>query len=143
MLTLDDLRACRDQLEAAIKALEAVAPIAEVLRRPAVEVRMARSLPAPEQTPPVHTSDAPAPESNQLVCQQCGTPITPKTGRGGRQKRFCSAACRAAASDARRGPRSKAPVAPPAGEKASEGGLYRRWSCRASYTAPGSRSAAF
>ncbi len=125
MLTLDDLRKAQKMLADAIAALERVErlePLVDALRPPADSLSMARPLPVvevqPTSNPPVQTGAPPAPPSNPLVCQQCGAPITPKTGRGGLQKRFCSAACRVAASDARRGPRSKPAGASPAADKA-------------------------
>jgi hypothetical protein len=67
-LTLDDIRSCRDQLNAAIAAIEAVEPLVAALRPPAPEVVVARQ--------PVQSSDTGAPGSNPPALASSDDPKT-------------------------------------------------------------------
>ena len=49
--------------------------------------------------------------SEQGLCEYCGAPIPPRTDPRGRRARYCSDACRAAASRARREQRHRDEVA--------------------------------
>ena len=62
MLTLDDLRTCRDQLAEAIAMLERVAPLMTAWKQTTVEVPMASKPPVQTNDLPVRTVDATAPE---------------------------------------------------------------------------------
>lgn len=55
----------------------------------------------------------PSSPNDPRCCEACGTTITPRTGGGGRVKRFCSAACRARAHRATPRPlRDRLPLPP-------------------------------